>query len=196
MIVLIDNGHGNNTKGKCSPDGNFKEYKFNRIIADMLHKELSYNNIESFIIVPEEIDIPLKERCNRVNSFVKSHPNDNVILISIHANAFGYDWNNVSGFEIYTSKGETKADKLADCIFNAVKSEFPDIKLRTDYSDGDSDKEEAFYILKHTVCPAVLTENFFYTNHSDLALLTSEEGLSRITKYHVNGIIDYKNKVS
>ena len=33
------------------------------------------------------------------------------------------------------------------------------MRLRSDYSDGDIDREEDFYILKHTLCPAVLTEN-------------------------------------
>ena len=33
--------------------------------------------------------------------------------------------------------------------------------MRADLSDGDFDKEENFYILKHTNCPAIFTENFF-----------------------------------
>ena len=28
MKILIDNGHGINTPGKCSPDGKFREYKY------------------------------------------------------------------------------------------------------------------------------------------------------------------------
>jgi N-acetylmuramoyl-L-alanine amidase len=37
-------------------------------------------------------------------------------------------------------------------------------KLRMDYSDGDPDFEQPFYILKHTLCPAVLTENLLMDN--------------------------------
>ena len=33
MKILIDNGHGVNTPGKCSPDGVFREYKYTREIA-------------------------------------------------------------------------------------------------------------------------------------------------------------------
>jgi N-acetylmuramoyl-L-alanine amidase len=33
--------------------------------------------------------------------------------------------------------------------------------MRTDFSDGDADKEAHLYVLKNTNCPAVLTENFF-----------------------------------
>jgi len=68
---------------------------------------------------------------------------------------------NASGWEIYTSKGNTKADKLATCIYNAAKNNLKGKKLRTDFSDGDADKEADFYVLTHTKCPAVLTENFF-----------------------------------
>lgn len=31
--ILIDNGHGSNTSGKCSPDGRLKEYAYTREIA-------------------------------------------------------------------------------------------------------------------------------------------------------------------
>ena len=50
MIVLIDNGHGVNTPGKCSPDGRLKEWKYCREIAEDLRKELAakgYNALRS-----------------------------------------------------------------------------------------------------------------------------------------------------
>ena len=58
-------------------------------------------------------------------------------------------------------------------------------------SDGDLDYEENFYILKHTACPAVLTENGFYTNKEDLAILESREGRRAITDLHVEGIVEH-----
>jgi len=33
MKILIDNGHGSNTPGKCSPDGRLREYSYTREIA-------------------------------------------------------------------------------------------------------------------------------------------------------------------
>lgn len=30
MKILIDNGHGSNTPGKCSPDGRLREYSYVR----------------------------------------------------------------------------------------------------------------------------------------------------------------------
>ena len=36
MKVLIDNGHGENTPGKRSPDGRLREWAYSREIADMV----------------------------------------------------------------------------------------------------------------------------------------------------------------
>ena len=36
MKVLIDNGHGENTPGKRSPDGRLREWVYSREIADMV----------------------------------------------------------------------------------------------------------------------------------------------------------------
>ena len=68
---------------------------------------------------------------------------------------------------------------------------FGDRKIRTDKKDGDRDWEENFYILKHTACPAVLTENFFYDNVDDVKYILSDEGRNAVIRCHVAGIINY-----
>ena len=40
MKILIDNGHGQSTPGKRSPDGRFLEFKFNREIAQRIVADL------------------------------------------------------------------------------------------------------------------------------------------------------------
>lgn len=40
MKILIDNGHGEETPGKRSPDGLFREYKYARQIAEEVVKQL------------------------------------------------------------------------------------------------------------------------------------------------------------
>lgn len=51
--------------------------------------------------------------------------------------------------------------------------------MRADWGDGDPDKEEDFYILSHTKCPAVLVELFFMDNENDCRFILSEEGRQR-----------------
>ena len=40
MKILLDNGHGENTPGKRSPDGKLREYLYAREIASMVYDEL------------------------------------------------------------------------------------------------------------------------------------------------------------
>ena len=96
-----------------------------------------------------------------------------------------------SGWEVYTSRGKTKADRLADCLCAAALQNLQDIRIREDWTDGDADKEADFYILKHTKCAAVLTENLFMDNYRDYSILMSEEGIRKIVQLHVEGIINY-----
>lgn len=193
MKILIDNGHGQSTLGKRSPDGRFLEYKFNRIIASSLNAKLISKGFDSRIIVPEEEDIPLTERCRRINTLCRALVISNVILVSIHANAAGNGskWMNARGWSVYTSKGQTKADDLAEQLAKAAIKNLPQMKMRAEKSDGDMDYEENFYILRHTLCPAVLVENFFYDNPDDLRFLESEEGQARIVEALMKGVGRY-----
>ena len=40
--------------------------------------------------------------------------------------------------------------------------------------------------LRHSLCPAVLTENFFMDNHSDLEYLQSRAGKQAIVDTHID----------
>lgn len=189
MKVLIDNGHGSNTLGKRSPDGRLREYTYAREIALRLEMELRKYGIDVERIVKEEVDVPLAERCRRANE----HKASEAILISIHCNAAGNgsDWMQARGWEAWTSVGKTKADKLATYLYEAAAECLPGMKIRKDMSDGDPDKESQFYILKHTKCPAVLTENLFQDNREDVDFLLSEAGKRAIVDLHVKGICQY-----
>lgn len=109
---------------------------------------------------PEQEDIPLPERCRRVNELCHSLGKNNVIHISIHVNEAGHGerWMDATGWCAFTTRGDTRADALVTCLYEAVSHHLPDKRLRTDYTDEDSDIESDFYILRHTACPAVLTE--------------------------------------
>ncbi len=109
----------------------------------------------------------------------------------VHANAGGG-----SGVEIYTTPGDTESDKIATIFGEAFKNEFPTETLRTDFSDGDLDKEQRFYVLSKTKMPSILTENFFMDNVKDFqAILNTIEGRQRIINYHLKAIITVKNNL-
>lgn len=196
MKILIDPGHGIDTPGKRSPDGLFREYLWNRQIADLILEGLVSAGIDASLVVTETNDVSLKNRVNRVNTICNRLGASNVLLVSIHANAAGNGsaWMNAKGWSCYTSKGKTKSDQVAECLYDAFEEEFHDRKIRKDMSDGDRDWEENFYVLQKSKCPAVLLENFFYDNREECAWMLQEETKKRIASAAVKGIIKYIKK--
>ena len=194
MKILIDNGHGILTKGKRSPDGKLLEYAYTRELARQIVTTLKARGYDAELLVPEEDDIPLSERVRRTNAHCQAFGKTNVILISIHVNAAGdgSKWMNATGWSCYTCKGQTESDRLADCLYKAVEQILKNQVIRTDYArDGDPEWEENFYILRHTQCPAVLTENFFMDSLYDRDFLLNEAGKQAIVDTHIEGIIKY-----
>jgi len=186
--ILLDNGHGGiingeyQTAGKRSPewkDGSqLFEGEFNRAIVNGIIEELTILKIPYVNIVPELKDISLETRTNRANEY------DDSIYISIHSNAGGG-----SGFEAYTYYGESKSDGYAAIFYNAFTKEFPTLNARTDYSDGDVDKEANFYVLRTTKMPSVLLEILFMDNFSECKeYLMTKHGRFRIIKFCVEAI--------
>lgn len=208
MKILIDNGHGAKdlTRGKFSPvlhgliddativKDRFREGEFNRLVARSLVSELKSCGYDVELVVPEDTDVSLKERCRRVNAWCKKLGKGNVILVSIHANALGHgnEWYDANYWTVWTCKGQTTSDTIATYLWKACKEVMPDMKFGSQsHQDGDVDYENQFYILVNTSCPAVLTENFFYTNKENLRFLTSASGRSKIVEGHKRGIINY-----
>lgn len=193
MLILIDPGHGIDTPGKRSPDGKFLEYLWNRQIADLLLDRFMIMGIDASLVVTETNDISLVTRVQRVNRVCSKVGASNVILLSIHSNAAGdgSKWMSAQGWSCYTSKGETKSDLIAECLYDAFEAEFADRKIRKDMSDGDRDWEENFYVLAKSKCPAVLLENFFYDNRDECSWLLKDETKERIAYAIVKGIVQY-----
>lgn len=188
MKILLDPGHGENTPGKRSPiwpDGSqLREWEFNRDIARRIYSTLLAQGVDVELLVKEDIDVPLTERVRRANEITKKTGKKNCLLISIHANAGGG-----TGWEAYTSVGQTLSDKYATVFYNIAQASFTGQKLRTDHADGDPDKESQFYILAKTICPAILTENFFMDTLKDCQYIMSEIGRREIAYFHVQSIL-------
>ena len=198
MRILIDAGHGIDTPGKRSPDSSFLEYLWNRQVADMLQDKLEGRwGLKVSQVVTETNDIPLKTRAQRVNKVCDQEGVGNVLLLSIHSNAFrcNEQWQSCKGWSCYTSPGQTSSDELAECLYMAFEEAFQDRKIIRDKKDGDSDLEENFYILTKTRCKAVLLENFFYDNKEECKWLLKDETKERITDAIVEGLRIYFGRI-
>jgi len=193
MKILIDNGHGENTPGKRSPDGKLKEWAYTREIADRVIAGLQKKGIDAERIVKEMIDIPLSIRCRRVNDIYRETGGD-AILVSIHCNAAGSgsDWLSAHGWSVFVSNNASVNSKsLAICLGEtAIKK---GVFVRQPMP-GQLFWMQNLAICRDTVCPAILTENFFQDNKEDVEYLLSDEGKLMVTQIHVDGIIDYLKK--
>lgn len=199
MIILLDNGHGCDTKGKRSPDGRLLEYRYNRDRVRNIELKLAKRGYNAISIVPEETDVPLKERTKRVNGYVQSAGKDKVLLVSVHCNAAGMGdkWLNASFWSVWTCKGQTESDVIADVVADEAIKQLKPLGKRVAMQkacDGDADYEENFYILYHTKCPAILVENFFMDNKNDVDWLLSDEGKETVENIIVEGLINYITK--
>lgn len=199
MKILIDNGHGRNTPGKRSPDGSFFEYRYTREIASAVASRLVKLGYDAELLVTELYDVPLINRVHRANVKCQSLGKNNVIVISIHCNAAGdgKEWMKATGWECWTSIGNTQSDLLAECLIRSAEENFVGQKIRVNvHRVGERDKERNFTILKGTLCPAVLTENFFMDSKADVRYLMSSEGRSAVIQCHVEGIINFLKSVN
>lgn len=202
--IILDAGHGGLvngkyvTAGKRSPkfdDGKqLYEGVNNREIVNMLITALQAEDIDCIDIVASQNDISLPTRVERAN---KLHEIKSCLYISIHsdANGDGTNWDSASGISVYTSKGQTKSDELATLVIDELQDNFGNsVKWRTDSSDHDEDKEENFYVLKNTNCPAILCELGFHTNKEEATKMLTIEWKNKIVLSLVYAIKKYINK--
>ena len=102
MKVILDNGHGRDTAGKRSPDGRLREYAYTREMARRIAQDLKRQGIDVSLLVPEDTDVPLKERVERANR-IYAETGKQAILVSIHVNAAGNGstWFSARGWSVF-----------------------------------------------------------------------------------------------
>ena len=197
---ILDAGHGGVnpatgnyvTKGKRSPiweDGTqYFEGVGNRDIVQRISIGLDNLGIDyGYTLEPTNWrDQGLGYRCELAN---KQHDVKPSILFSIHSN--GASSKSAHGYEVFTSPGETASDKFATVLFEEYGKEFPTLRAR---KDGDPDKEDHFYILKHTRCPAILLESMFHTNEGECKDLMNPLVRQRIADAVIKTIVRIENE--
>lgn len=215
-VVILGTAHGKNVGGKRSPDNSLEEYRYSREIVNRLRTALEARGCVVYVDMPEDV-VPLPQqqelrlRCSYVNNLCKKYGKDKCLYVSIHVNAAGGEgkWMLAGGWCVYTSKGTTVSDNLAERLYEAAEkhlSGYAEIMeegkkdgsysskqtpIRADKSDGDKDMEADFFVLKHTACAAVLTENLFMDNKRDVSFLLSEKGKQSIVALHRDGILNF-----
>jgi N-acetylmuramoyl-L-alanine amidase len=203
--ILIDCGHGGidpktgkyTTPGKRAhhpgqvfhSDGWFYEGVFNRQIGHKVALMLMSADVPVIYVHHEHIDRPLKERVNSANLMHKSTP---CLYFSIHANAAN---TRARGFEIFTSVNASKTSQdIATDIYEGVE-ELTQYKLPMRKGAGSEKfKRENFYVVRHTVMPAVLVECAFFDNLEDALLLNNCKFQTDMAATFAKVLIKYAKK--
>lgn len=165
--IAIDDGHGNNTAGKRTPafaDGSFmRENEFNAAVAEILKAELVWCGFEVIMVAPETEDVQLETRVKRAN--------DNAVdcYISIHANAYGSDWNEANGVETWVYARVTDGSET----WNFAESIHKELVEATGLKNRGMKRSSDLYVLKNTKMHSVIVECGFMTNKEEAALLKS-----------------------
>jgi N-acetylmuramoyl-L-alanine amidase len=181
MKFMIDAGHGINTAGKRTPDG-MREFEFNSTVAEIAKKLLlEYQNVEVvFAHDPTgKVDVPLAER---VAKALKEKVD---AVVSIHANAFGDDWNDANGIETFISEDRMPFTELelASYIQNHL--------IRETGRKNRGVKRGNLYMTKvSNMIPSVLVECGFMTNREEAALLKTAAYREKCATAIVNGLVE------
>ena len=224
-VIILGTAHLGTTPGKQSPDGRLREAEYSRRRIEAIKAKLTgygYTVFTDYVplepngfmrsgTASEEQSRELQYRVNFVNGLCREYGADNCVYVSLHVDAAGSGagWMSAGGFTVYTSKGQTLSDRLAECLYDAAEKNLAEYAqwmyegktrgwygerqqpIRTDTADGDRDMEADFYVLRKTQCAAVLTENLFMDNRQDVEWLLSDAGKHAVERLHVEGIMKF-----
>jgi len=208
--VVYDMGHGKidpkTGKYVTAPSKMFRHERFdmhnngwfyegvkNRMYGELISKHLRDAGVVVRYPHHNWKDTPLSDRINFTN-FI--HTNiQKCMFVSQHSNATS--GHNARGYSVWTSKGQTTSDVLAEKLMLKYQTTFVNVdntrRIRTltdARRDGDLDYEANFRVLAETYCPAVLIENLFFDEIHDALLLMNKQYMIQYCKMEANWIID------
>lgn len=180
--IVIDAGHGFDTPGKRSPDGE-REWSFNNKVAQYAIAKLqTYKDVEILRVDDPtgKTDVPLATRTNLANNWNAD------VYASIHHNALNGNWGKHSGMETYTSDNP-KASKKSKEIANIVH---PRVVMAMGISDRGM-KQANFHVLRESAMPAILTEGGFLDSEVDIIKLRDDDYLKAQGEAIAEGLAAY-----
>jgi len=199
MKILIDRGHGIPVTGNCSPvfDADMQkrygmerlyEWKYCDMVAKELKKRLDEHGYDAVLITPEEYDIGLGERVNRVNRYCHKYGATNCVSVCIHLNAASATskWNKATGYTGWIAMNASTRSKRLASIFEAKATELDMLGNRCGHTF-----QHNWAMVHHTKCPAILTESAFQDNLEEVQMLLSDEGFDKVVRLHLESIIAY-----
>lgn len=178
--VVLDPGHGGSDTGAIRE--NVNEKTLNQEIAALVRKNLLKEKIEVLMTLPFDKTITLQDRVDFSN---EANPD---IYVSIHANASMSP--DAKGIEVHWWRDESF--ELAQIIRENLTTQ-ENLKKWNTIDRGLM--KSKFYVINHTIAPAVLIETGFMSNHEELEGLCDKKRQKEIADAISKGIIKYLKKV-
>lgn len=180
--IAVDAGHGLNTPGKRSPNGE-REWTFNdAVVRHAMNRLYEFQNVTILRTddVSGKTDIPLSARAKRANDFKAD------VFISVHHNALGSVWGGHEGAETFIMQpkdSNPKSKKLAGCVHPHI--------VRAMQTKDRGVKDANFAVLRKTNMPAILTEGGFMDSSTDIKKMRNDRFLKAQGEAIANGVAEY-----
>ena len=190
MLVILDSGHCEKVSGKRSPDNSFYEWKFNNEMQYKIKERLEDHGIKVYLTNPSPAnkdEIGLTKRTELANSYWNKENKPKSLFISIHANAYGSDFNSARGTETYIASNASNNSKNAAQLIN--NSIFAAFKKLDSNAKNRGVKTNNFTVIHKANMPSILVEYGFYTNKDDLNILKNNK--NELTEATVRGICEH-----
>lgn len=182
--VVIDNGHGGSDPGAVNQETGLREADVALTVGLFLERMLQDNGIECMLTRTKDVDVAypnasaseeLQARCDVANEFEAD------LFVSIHCDSFSNPQAQGTSTHYYSSseEGRILAEKIQVNLLSALGR----------YDRGIRTAE--FYVLKHTLCPAVLVEGAFISNPEEEQLLQTDDFRYRYAWGVFQGIKSY-----
>lgn len=180
--IAIDAGHGINTPGKRSPNGE-REWSFNDKVLRSAVKYLNeYQNVQILRLDDPtgKTDVSLATRTNAANNWGAD------VLVSVHHNANTGKWGEWTGTETYTYVGSwPQAERLASMVHK---------RLVKAYGLRDRGLKKAdLHMLRASKMTAILIEGGFMDSTIDIKKLRDDKVLDAAGKAIAAGLAVFFN---
>ena len=179
ILIVIDPGHGGSDPGAISPILNMRESEIVLDISLRLNKLLTEEGFRTYMTRVDDLNkdfkLDLQDRVDAANALEAD------LFISVHANSFVS--NSISGIETFYSPKDMIGKELAQMIQSVLIN---DLKM----VDRGA-KQTSYFVLEHTIMPAVLIETGFLSNSSDEARLAANDYRGQVAESTFRAIIEY-----
>lgn len=175
LKVVWSAGHGFNTAGKRTPDGE-REWSFNdKVVRAAMDRLAQYNGVNQLRVDDPtgNTDVPLSTRSKKSNDWGAD------IYIAIHHNAYTGKWGGHTGTETYTYDGEWGGKKANDPKELALAKAVNEAIVAALGLQNRGLKRANFHEVREPKATAILTELGYMDSTIDIKVMRQDAKLKQ-----------------